>query len=189
MAAQVWSQVVRGPIVKEADSKADGPGLRADLGIRGALEKKKLYKKAVEDRRGTFTPFVTSVDGLLHREAEHFLKHMATSIAAKWEKSYAETCAFGRARLLLALVRASSLCLRGSRKHVNCFFDGNADRPVHHNKAIDQCTINKAIDQCTINKAIDQRTINKAIDQRTINKAIDQCTINKAIDQCTITRP
>ena len=73
------------PIVKEADSKADGPGLRADLGIRGvwtpkvealfdikvidtdaqlhlhrrpeqilgtgALEKKKLYKNAVEDRR------------------------------------------------------------------------------------------------------------------------------------------
>ena len=91
MVAQVWSQVVREPIVKEAESKADGPGLRADLGIRGvwtppmqvealfdikvidtnapshlyrtpeqsldtgALEKKKkLYKKAVEDRRGTF---------------------------------------------------------------------------------------------------------------------------------------
>ncbi|KAL5493875.1 hypothetical protein EMCRGX_G015109 [Ephydatia muelleri] len=85
MAAQVWSQIVREPIVKEAESKADGPGLRADLGIRGvwtpqvealfdikvidtdapshlhrtpesildtgALEKKKLYKKAVEDRR------------------------------------------------------------------------------------------------------------------------------------------
>ena len=50
---------------------------------------KKLYKKAVEDRRGTFTPFVTSVDGLLHREAEHFLKHVAISIATN---SYAETC-------------------------------------------------------------------------------------------------
>ena len=35
MAAQVWSQVVREPIVKEAESKADGPGLRADPGIRG----------------------------------------------------------------------------------------------------------------------------------------------------------
>ena len=35
MAAQVWSQVVREPIVKEAGSKANGPGLRADLGIRG----------------------------------------------------------------------------------------------------------------------------------------------------------
>ena len=35
MAAQVWSQVVREPIVNKAESKADGPGLRADLGIRG----------------------------------------------------------------------------------------------------------------------------------------------------------
>ena len=35
MAVQVWSQVVREPIVKEAESKADSPGLRADLGIRG----------------------------------------------------------------------------------------------------------------------------------------------------------
>ena len=81
----------------------------------GALEKKKLYKKAVEDRQGTFTPFVTSVDGLLHREADNFLNYIATSIAVKWEKSYAETCAFVRARLLFALVRVSSLCLRGSR--------------------------------------------------------------------------
>ena len=97
MAAQVGSQVVREPIVKEADSKADGPGLRTDLGIRGiwtpqvevlfdikvidtdapshlhrtpesildsgALGKMMLYKMAVEDRRGTFTPFVTSVMG------------------------------------------------------------------------------------------------------------------------------
>ena len=38
MAAQVCIesvQVVREPIVKEVESKADGPGLRADLGIRG----------------------------------------------------------------------------------------------------------------------------------------------------------
>ena len=35
MVAQVWRQVVREPIVKRADSKADGPGLRADLGIQG----------------------------------------------------------------------------------------------------------------------------------------------------------
>ena len=29
-------------------------------------EKKRMYKKAIEDRRGTFTPFVLSVDGLPH---------------------------------------------------------------------------------------------------------------------------
>ena len=40
-------------------------------------EKKRINTKAVEDRQGTFTPFVLSVDGLLPKEAEHFLKHMA----------------------------------------------------------------------------------------------------------------
>ena len=64
---------------------------------------------------GTFTPFVTSVDGLLHREAEHFLKRMATCVASKWKKSYAQTCGYIRARLSFAIIRAASLCLRGSR--------------------------------------------------------------------------
>ena len=36
-----------------------------------------MHKKAVEDIRGTLTPFVVSVDGLLHKEASHFLKHMS----------------------------------------------------------------------------------------------------------------
>ena len=41
-----------------------------------AKEKKRIYQKAVEDRCGQFTPFVVSVDGLLHREANHFMKHI-----------------------------------------------------------------------------------------------------------------
>ena len=72
----------------------------------------------MEDRRGILTPFVTSVDGLLHREAEHFLKHIATSTAAKWEKIICRNVCiniFVKPRLLFALVRASNLCLRGSR--------------------------------------------------------------------------
>ncbi|KAL5515681.1 hypothetical protein EMCRGX_G000882 [Ephydatia muelleri] len=81
----------------------------------GAQDKKRIYKQAVKDRRGTFTPFVTSVDGLLHREAEHFLKRMATCVASKWKKSYAQTCGYIRARLSFAIIRAASLCLRCSR--------------------------------------------------------------------------
>ena len=76
----------------------------------GAQDKKRMYKQAVEDRRGTFTPFVTSVDGLLHREAEHFLKRLATCVASKWKKFYA--CGYIRARLSFAIIRAASLCLR-----------------------------------------------------------------------------
>ena len=56
-----------------------------------------------------------SVDGLLHREAEHFLKRMAANLAHKWEKPYSQTCGYVRARLAFAIIRATSLCLRGSR--------------------------------------------------------------------------
>ena len=149
IAAQVWTQVVREPIVREAETQVGDSGLRLDLGVRGvwqpqaealfdfkvidtdapsysnhspesilesgAQDKKRIYKQAVEVRRGTFTPFVTSVDGLLHREAEHFLKRMATCVASKWKKSYAQTCGYIRARLSFAIIRAASLCLRGSR--------------------------------------------------------------------------
>ena len=46
----------------------------------------KLYKKAVEDRRGTFTPFVTSVDGLLHREAEPFFEACSYQHSSQMEQ-------------------------------------------------------------------------------------------------------
>ena len=80
----------------------------------GAKEKKRVYEQAVVERRGNFTPIVLSVDGLLHREAEHFLKRMAANLAHKWEKPYSQTCRYVRARLAFAIIRATSLCLRGS---------------------------------------------------------------------------
>ena len=39
----------------------------------GAVKKKRVYHSAMEDRRGNFTPFVLSVDGLLQHEASHFV--------------------------------------------------------------------------------------------------------------------
>ena len=72
-----------------------------------AKEKKRIYPKAVEDRRGQFTPFVVSVDGLLHREANHFMKHIAASLATKWEKSYSETVSFVRTKLSFAILRST----------------------------------------------------------------------------------
>ncbi|KAL5510832.1 hypothetical protein EMCRGX_G006438 [Ephydatia muelleri] len=77
-------------------------------------DKKRMYKKAVEDRRGTFTPFVLFVDGLLHKEDSHFIKHMATALSSKWDKAYSITSSYIRSRLAFAGVRALSLCLRGS---------------------------------------------------------------------------
>ena len=81
----------------------------------GAVEKKRVYHSAVEDRRGNFTPFVLSVDGLLQREASHFVKRLSASLAFKWEKSFSDVLVFVHSRLQFASVRSASMCLRGSR--------------------------------------------------------------------------
>ena len=56
--------------------------------LESSSQEKRMYKKAVEDRCGTFTPIVLSVDRLLHKEASHFLKHMATALSFKWDNTY-----------------------------------------------------------------------------------------------------
>ena len=148
MAALVWPQVIREPVVREGDPASDDPGLRLDLGIQGvwepqvealfnirmidtdapsyrrrspvsildsgAVEKKRVYHSAVEDRRGNFTPFVLSVDGLLQHEASHFVKRLSANLASRWEKPF-YVLAFVRSRLLFASVHSASMCLRGSR--------------------------------------------------------------------------
>ena len=149
IASQVWTHVIKEPVVREADVNHANGGLRLDLGIRavwqpqvealfdvkfvdtdapshctrspeailksGAKRKKRVYEQAVVERRGNFTPIVLSVDGLLHREAEHFLKKMAANLAHKWVKPYSQTCEYVRAQLAFVIIRATSLCLRGSR--------------------------------------------------------------------------
>ena len=78
-------------------------------------EKKRKYSEAVEARRASFTPFVMSVDGFLGREAAHFLKRLADHLSSRWSKPYSEVMRWLRARLLFATIRATNLCLRGSR--------------------------------------------------------------------------
>ena len=55
--------------------------------------------------------FILSVDGLLPKEARHFLKHMVTALSFKWDKAYSS---YLRPPLAFAVVQAMSLCLRGS---------------------------------------------------------------------------
>ena len=81
----------------------------------GAFEKKRVYCSAVEDRKVNFTPFVLLLDGLLQREALHFVKHLSANLASRWEKPFPDVLAFFRSRILFALVRFASMCLRGSR--------------------------------------------------------------------------
>ena len=137
----MYKDVIREPIVQEAN---DACGMVADLSIRGvwqsqtfdirvidtdaplylhrdvasvlsSAEEEKKRNDAAEARRASFTPLVVSVDGVLGREAECFIQLLADKIALKWKKTYAEVAGWIRARLSFAILRATNVCLRGSR--------------------------------------------------------------------------
>jgi hypothetical protein len=85
-------------------------------------EKKDKYGALCIARRCTFTPFlVFSVDGLLGKEATAASKRLASSLAAKWKRSYSEVCGFVRSRISIALIRLSSRCLRADRNPTHRF--------------------------------------------------------------------
>jgi hypothetical protein len=83
--------------------------------LRHEKEKKDKYGALCIKRRRTFTPLVFSVDGLLSKEAKAASKSLASSLAAKWKRSYSEICGFIRSRLSIALLRFSSRCLKADR--------------------------------------------------------------------------
>ena len=69
----------------------------------------------MEDRRGNFTPFVLTVDGLLQCKASHFVKRLSASLASRWEKPFSDVLAFVHSRLQFASMHSDSMYLRGSR--------------------------------------------------------------------------
>ena len=153
-ASIAFRDVIREPIVRDADPVRGLPALVADLGVRGlwaaqteALpdihvmdtdaqsyssrtvdsvllsaenEKKKKYLDAVESRHASLTPFVTSIDCVYAREANSIMKLLATKIPLKWEKPLSEVTGWVRVTLAFAILRATNLCIRGSRVKWRC---------------------------------------------------------------------
>jgi hypothetical protein len=78
-------------------------------------EKKRKYLKSCLEQRRHFTPFAVSTDGLIGKEAKILLKKLSSLLAEKWEKPYSVVCGFVNAQMSIAIVRATHLCLRGSR--------------------------------------------------------------------------
>jgi hypothetical protein len=83
--------------------------------LRHEKEKKKKYGDLCIAKRQTFTPLVFSIDGLHGKEATAASKRLASSLAAKWKRSYSEICGYVRSRISIALIRSSSRCLRADR--------------------------------------------------------------------------
>jgi hypothetical protein len=58
---------------------------------------------------------VVSTDGLIGREAKNLLKQIALQPTAKWEQPYSVGRGFINARINLAILRATNICIRHSR--------------------------------------------------------------------------
>ena len=78
-------------------------------------EKKRKYQSACNDRRALFTPICVSVDGMMGKEAGVFVKRLADRLSRKWNRNYSTVLGWIRTHLTFAILRATILCLRGSR--------------------------------------------------------------------------
>ena len=78
-------------------------------------EKKRKYQSACNDRRAQFTPICVSVDGMMGKEAGVFVKRLADRLSRKWNCNYSTVLGWIRTHLTFAILRATILCLRGSR--------------------------------------------------------------------------
>jgi hypothetical protein len=78
-------------------------------------EKKDKYLQTCLQMRKDFTPLVYTVDGIAGREARNAERRLASHLGTKWRKGYSEMVHYVRVRMALAVVRANSLLIRGSR--------------------------------------------------------------------------
>ena len=93
-------------------------------------DKKRKYSAACAKYRRDFLPFITSADGLLGHEATALLQLLSSRLAERWDKPYPPVRGFLNLRVSLALVRASHLCIRGSRLSIGAFSPEVADDTV-----------------------------------------------------------
>ena len=89
-------------------------------------EKKAKYSSACEALHVSFTPLCMTVDGLIGSESNTFIRRLADQLSIKWDHPYSSVLYWLRTRLSFALVRATNLCIRGSRSKIRSlnFEDG-----------------------------------------------------------------
>ena len=78
-------------------------------------EKKDKYLQNCLEMQKDFTPMVYSVDGIAGCEAQNAKKRLDVHLAGKWNREYSQMVFYDRVRMAIAVVRAHSLLIRGSR--------------------------------------------------------------------------
>ncbi|KAF6214159.1 hypothetical protein GE061_008898 [Apolygus lucorum] len=116
LAKLAWRGVMVEPIMLES---GDGtPGLIADIKVQdeAARAKHHKYDGAAEDLRGSFTPLITSCEGVLHREFSMFEKNLVDTLSDKWGKPRSVVAGWAKVKIQMAVIRAVSIRLRESRR-------------------------------------------------------------------------
>ena len=103
--------------VRVVDTDARSYLNRSPLAVLSTAEgeKKRKYHQACTNRRAQFTPVCVSVDGMMGNEASRFVRRLAEQLSARWDSNYSSVLCWIRTRLTFAILRATILCLRGSR--------------------------------------------------------------------------
>ena len=118
MARGVWDRQSAASFdIRVTDTDAPSYLNRSPMSVLIAAEeeKKRKYVTACEDRHTSFTPLVTSVDGVLAPEFTFFLKRIADGLSAKWDRPYNQIMCWVRCRVSFAILRATNVCIRGTR--------------------------------------------------------------------------
>ena len=77
-----------------------------------AKEKTDKYKDICKAASAHFTPFITTTDGAIGLEANELLSLLGNKLSKKWRKPKGVVMGWIRARMSIAIVKATSACIR-----------------------------------------------------------------------------
>jgi len=95
-------------------SSLEKQNLQAIFDTRKKIKKKKYGPIAVL-KRASFTPITATCEAIFDKEAEVYMKRLATLLSKKWKSNYSRAVCYIRARMQICIHRSVSLCIRGSR--------------------------------------------------------------------------
>ena len=95
-------------------SSLNNQNLQTIFDARKRLKKEK-YSAIAAAKRASFTPIIATCEAIFDKEAEVYMKRLATLLSKKWKSCYSRAVCYIRARMQICIHRSVSLCIRGSR--------------------------------------------------------------------------
>ena len=117
-----WSKRFFDIRVTNADAASQKERTVKSILKKHELEKKRSYNtRIMEIDHGTFTPLVLTTKGVMGHECDVFHKSLAEKLSRKQGEKYDDIIRYMRIKISFLVLKASLLCLRGSR--VKCQYD------------------------------------------------------------------